>query len=152
MAIRLFRPTQKDLVARKVTELPTGLFAHKDYLARAPSSIADLTNQMLIGFDRNPGLIDAYRSFGLELFASNFAIRCDNDMAEINAVCAGIGIGPLHVGMATKWPSIEQVLPDLQIPSCEYWLACHPDVRHNKRIRVVMDFLASALKTPYKSV
>lgn len=151
IAIRLFRPTQNDLVARKVTELPMGLFAHQDYLARhpAPRSIDDLRHHVLLGQDRNPSLIGAYRAAGLELTPTDFAFRCDNDVAEINAVRAGIGIGPLHVGMAKNWPSVIQVLPALPIHSFELWLACHADVRHNKRIRLVMDYLASKMRTPY---
>jgi DNA-binding transcriptional LysR family regulator len=151
IAIRLFRPTQNDLVARKVTELPMGLFAHEDYLARhpAPQSIDDLRHHVLLGQDRNPSLISAYRAAGLELTPTDFAFRCDNDVAGINAVRAGIGIGPLHVGMAKNWPSVVQVLPELPIHSFELWLACHADVRHNKRIRLVMDYLASKMRTPY---
>lgn len=151
IAIRLFRPTQNDLVARKVTELPMGLFAHENYLARhpAPHSIDDLRHHVLLGQDRNPSLIGAYRAAGLELAPTDFAFRCDNDVAEINAVRAGIGIGPLHVGMAKNWPSVVQVLPDLPIHTFELWLACHADVRHNKRIRLVMDYLASKMRTPY---
>lgn len=42
-----------------------------------------------------------------------------------------------------------QVLPDIPVPTLELWLACHADVRHNERIRLVMDFLAEALRKPY---
>ncbi len=153
IAIRLFRPTQNDLVARKVTELPMGLFASKGYLSRhpAPEKLDDLRQHVLIGQDRTPTLIGAYRAAGRELAPSDFAFRCDNDVAEINAVRSGIGIGPLHVGMAAHWPEIEQVLPDLPVPPFELWLACHADVRHNKRIRLIIDFLADRLKEPYST-
>lgn len=135
----------------KVTELPMGLFAHEDCLARhpAPQSIDDLRRHVLLGQDRNPSLIAAYRAAGLELAPTDFAFRCDNDVAEINAVRAGIGIGPLHVGMAKNWPSVIQVLPELPIHTFELCLACHADVRHNKRIRLVMEYLASKMKAPY---
>lgn len=151
IAIRLLRPTQSDLVARMVTELPMGLFAHESYLSRypAPKSLNDLKQHVLIGQDRSSSLIDAYAAAGLELLPSDFSLRCDNDVVEINAVRSGIGIGPLHVGMANQWPSVLQVLPDLGVPPFELWLACHSDIRHNKRIRLVMDFLAEILKTPY---
>jgi DNA-binding transcriptional LysR family regulator len=153
IAIRLFRPTQNDLVARKVTELPMGLFAHKRYLARhpEPKSLGDLRHHVLLGQDHNPSLIGAYQAVGLELAPTDFAFRCDNDIAEINAVRAGIGIGPLHVGMAKNWPSIVQVLPNIPIHTFELWLACHADVLHNKRIRLVMDYLAANLKLPYEA-
>ena len=56
IAIRLFRPTQNDLVARKVTNLPMGLFARERYLSRqpAPRLLNDLRQHILIGQDRNP--------------------------------------------------------------------------------------------------
>ena len=152
IAIRLFRPTQNDLVARKVTMLPMGLFADESYLSRRalPKSVVDLKQHILIGQDRNSSLIGAYNAVGLDLAPGDFAFRCDNDVAEINAVRSGIGIGPLHVGMAARWPTVVQVLPDLPVPSLELWLACHADVRYNKRIRLVMDFLATRLKAPYE--
>ena len=130
-----------------------GLFAHESYLSRylVPKSLSDLWQHVLIGQDRDPSLIGAYRAAGLELAPPDFAFRCDNDVAEINAVRSGIGIGPLHVGMAARWHSIVQVLPDLPIPPFELWLACHADVRHNKRIRLVMDHLAAKLKSPYEA-
>jgi DNA-binding transcriptional LysR family regulator len=153
IAIRLFRPAQNDLIARKIVDLPLGLFAHETYLARspAPQTAADLRDHVLVGQDRNTGLISAYEAAGVALRPNDFGFRCDNDIAEINAVRAGIGIGPLHTGMASNWSDVTQVLPDIPVPPLELWLACHADVRHNKRIRVVMDFLAEKLQSPYVS-
>tara|TARA_R110002073_G_scaffold35973_20_gene105046 strand:- start:1104 stop:1997 length:894 start_codon:yes stop_codon:yes gene_type:complete len=151
IAIRLFRPEQNDLIARKIVDLPLGLFAQDAYLERhpAPRTVNDLKDHLLIGQDRNTGLISAYEVAGIALRPNDFGFRCDNDIAEINAVRAGIGVGPLHTGMASKWSDVTQILPDIHVPALELWLACHADVRHNKRIRVVMDFLAKKLKTPY---
>lgn len=153
IAIRLFRPEQNDLIARKIVDLPLGLFAHDAYLERhpAPRTVNDLKDHLLIGQDRNTGLIGAYNDAGVALRPNDFGFRCDNDIAEINAVRAGIGIGPLHTGMASQWSDVTQILPDIPVPALELWLACHADVRHNKRIRVVMDFLAEKLRSPYGS-
>jgi DNA-binding transcriptional LysR family regulator len=152
IAIRMFRPTQNDLVARKVRDLPLGLFAHESYLERrsVPQTLEDLNRHVLVGQDRDPSLIAAFGAVGLRLVPSGFQFRCDSFISGISAVRAGIGIGPLHVGMANLWPEVVQVLPDLRVPSLELWLACHADVRHNKRIRMVMDFLAKNLKSPYR--
>lgn len=151
IAVRMFRPTQNDLVARKIIDVPLGLFAHRSYLERHPSprSVDDLRSQVLLGQDRNPSLISAYNALGMELTPNNFQFKCDNNIATINAIRSGIGIGPLHIGMAKQWPDLVQVLPTLPVPSLELWLACHADVRHNKRIRMVMDYLAIQLKRPY---
>ncbi|GAA6208009.1 LysR family transcriptional regulator [Cognatishimia sp. WU-CL00825] len=151
IAIRMFRPTQNDLIARKVTDLPMGLYAHKNYLDRndAPQTLAALKQHVLIGQDRSPTLIAAFHSAGIDLTRGDFNFRCDDDVAALHAVRAGIGIGPLHTGMAARWPDLVRILPQLDIPPLQLWLACHADVRHNKRIRLVMDFLAQKLSSPY---
>ena len=48
IAVRMFRPTQNDLVARKIRDLPLGLYAHKSYLERHPNprTVDDL-NQLI---------------------------------------------------------------------------------------------------------
>ena len=154
VAIRMFRPKQNDLVARKIMDLPMGLYAHQSYIDRhpAPRSVDDLNAHVLLGQDRNPSLLAAYQSLGMSLTVGSFQFRTDNNIATINAVRAGIGIGPLHEGMARLWPDMVRVLPDLQVPPLELWLACHADVRHNRRIRLVLDFLADRLKSPYASL
>ena len=153
IAVRMFRPTQNDLMARKIRDVPLGLFAHKSYFARhpVPATLDELARHVLLGQDRNPSLIAAYEAIGLRLEPDQFPFRCDNNIATISAIRAGIGIGPLHVGMAALWPDIVQVLPDLPVPSLELWLACHADVRHNRRIRLAMDFLAERMRSPYKN-
>ncbi len=152
IAIRMFRPTQNDLVARKIIDVPLGLFAHRSYLERrpAPQSVDDLNEHVLLGQDRNPSLMNAYNALGMTLTPNSFQFRTDNNIATINAIRAGVGIGPLHIGMAKLWPDVTQILPDLPVPSLELWLACHADVRHNKRIRLVMDFLAQRMKSLYE--
>lgn len=152
IALRMFRPRQNDLVARKIRDVPLGLYAHQSYLERhaAPRSVDDLGAHVLLGQDRNPSLIAAYGAVGLSLVPQSFQFRCDSNIATINAIRAGIGIGPLHVGMAGLWPDVMPVLPGLNIPSFELWLACHADVRHNKRVRLVMAFLAEQLRDPYR--
>lgn len=154
IAVRMFRPTQNDLVARKIIDVPLGLFAHESYFERhpRPQSVDDLNEHVLLGQDRNPSLINAYNALGMSLTPSSFQFRTDNNIATVNAIRSGIGIGPLHIGMTKLWPDVVQVLPDLPVPSLELWLACHADVRHNKRIRMVMDFLAERLKSPYQTI
>ncbi len=154
IAIRMFRPTQNDLVARKVTDLPMGLFAHQRYLDRhpAPAAPADLKGHVLIGLDRDPGLVNAYAASGITVAPEDFLFRSDSNIAGIQAVRAGIGIGPLHVGMAANWPNLVQILPDLPIAPLPVWLACHASLRHATRVRIVLDALAERLKSPYAAL
>lgn len=151
IAIRMFCPTQNDLIARKVREVPMGLFAHANYLAArdVPQTLEDLKAHVLIGEDRSQSLIAAFRAMGVEVLPAQFQFRCDSNVACLHAVRAGIGIGPLHIEMAARWPDVRQVLPDLAIPPLELWLASHADLKTNRRIRLVMDYLGERLASPY---
>ncbi len=151
IAIRMFRPTQNDLVARRITKLPLGLFAHEDYLKEkpAPKSLTDLRDHVFVGFDRGTSLIEAARAMGVTFAPSDFKIRCDNILTHLWAIRTGAGIGVTHFGLANRFNGVRQVLPDLPLPDLDLWVACHADVRYNKRVRKVMDFLGECLKDPY---
>jgi DNA-binding transcriptional LysR family regulator len=99
--------------------------------------------------DRETGLIDAARAFGETLTPGDFAFRCDNILTHIESIRSGVGVGVTHQGLAALWPDVDQVLPEIHLPNLDLWVACHSEVRHNKRIRAVMDFLGEALKRPY---
>lgn len=151
VAIRMFRPKQNDLVARKVAELPLGFYAHQSYLAAQgrPHDIAALSSHRLIGFDDETAMISVGKTFGIDLAKSDFVFRCDNILAQIHMIRAGLGIGLTHKGLAGHWPQVEPVLEHIELPSLELWMVCHSDVRHNKRIRQIMDFLGKQLRSPY---
>ncbi len=151
VAIRMFRPTQNDLVAKKVAALPLGFYAHRNYLSAngRPCTATELLNHRLIGFDRDTSMIEAAKMLDLSLKTSDFAFRCDNILAHIQAIRAGIGIGLTHKGLAEHWTEVEPVLDNIELPTLDLWIVCHSDVRHNKRIRQVMDFLGQHLKSPY---
>ena len=151
VAIRMFRPTQNDVVARKITELPLGLYAHRDYLSEwgVPQSLDDLEEHRFIGLDRETALIDAAKSLGKAFTPSDFVFRSDNIISHMEAIRSGVGIGVTHQGFATCWQDVDRVLDHIDLPPLELWIACHSDVRHNKRIRKVMDFLGRSLKSPY---
>ena len=85
-----------------------------------------------------------------ETFArEDFAFRSDNILAHVEAIRGGLGVGVTHQGLAETWPGVERVLPDDPIPNLDLWIAAHADVRYNRRVRLMMDFLADVLKSPY---
>ncbi|MGJ5222331.1 LysR family transcriptional regulator, partial [Bradyrhizobium oligotrophicum] len=55
IAVRMIRPKQDGLVARRLGHIPLGLYAHRDYIARfgLPDTIAALAAHHVIGFDRD---------------------------------------------------------------------------------------------------
>ncbi|RWL80455.1 MAG: LysR family transcriptional regulator [Mesorhizobium sp.] len=148
IAIRMVRPAQNELVARKVTDIPLCLCAASVYLDRRgrPEKPADLTDHALVGFDRSDEIIRGFTSFGIPVGRSHFRFRTDNQIVLWEAVRTGNGIGLGQEPLADRDPDLEKLLPDVPLPVLPVWLAMHRDVRTSMRIRRVADFLHEELK------
>jgi DNA-binding transcriptional LysR family regulator len=146
IAVRMMRPTQVGLVARKIGDIPLGLYASPTLLKTlpAPRSLADLIDRArLIGQDRETIIVDALAALGVA-GTPRFVIRSDNDAAQLAAVRAGLGIGICQRPLAMHDARLHPVLPDLNM-SIDCWLAMHEDLRAQPRARAVFDHLAAAL-------
>jgi DNA-binding transcriptional LysR family regulator len=146
IAVRTGRQTQKALVARRLGAASIGLFAHPRYLARhgTPNSMQGLMGHRLIGFDRDDTSFRAARSSGPPITRDTFTFRTDNDLAQIAAIRAGLGIGGMQARLASR-DNLVPILPDVLQFQVEYWLIMHEDLKTMKRVRLLFDFLAGAL-------
>ncbi|ARP63147.1 LysR family transcriptional regulator [Mesorhizobium sp. WSM1497] len=148
IAIRMVKPAQNELMARKVCDIELCACAAKSYLDRRgrPLKPADLVDHDLVGFDRGDEIIRGFTRHGIPVTRSSFRFRADNQIVLWEAVRAGNGIGLGQEPLADRDPLIEKVLPDLPLPVLPVWLAMHRDVRTSVRIRRVVDFLHEELK------
>ncbi|MDJ0685997.1 MAG: LysR family transcriptional regulator [Alphaproteobacteria bacterium] len=151
VALRMFRPTQNDLVGRKIADIRRGFFASKRYLDKygRPDNFADLGRHRLIGFDRETIHIDTVRALGVTVSPQDFAFRSDTIVAQLEALKVGLGIGILHQRLAARMEGVEQVLKTADLPTVPLWIVCHTEVRYNRRIRLLVEFLADRLKALY---
>ena len=148
IAIRMVRPEQGTLVAKKIGSVDVGAYAHRSYLGRrsAIRAPADLLQHDLIGNDTDTSILRGFQSLGYAVGPQAFALRTDDLVVQWQAVRAGLGIGFVAGYMARTEPDVVQVLQGLlPIPDLPMWLAVHREIRTNRRIRAVYDFLAAAL-------
>lgn len=147
IAVRMVRPQQAALVARRIGAIGIGLYAKRDYLARHgnPSGVGELFAHTVIGVDRNNAALEAIRIGGEPVSRELFSYRCDSDVGQLAAVRAGVGIGICQHGVAARDPDLVPVLPDLFDLSLDMWLAMHEDLRHSRRVRLLFDHLAAEL-------
>lgn len=148
IAVRMVEPKQDALVARSVGDVMIGMFAHRDYLAThgTPRTLDDLTGHALIGYDQQTTGVRALRQLGLPLRREMFAYRTDSDLAQLNAIRAGVGIGLCQIGLARRHDALERLLPDILTFPLPTWIVMHEDLRGIARMRVVFDGLAAGLK------
>ena len=147
IAVRMVRPTQDALVARKIGETRLKLYAHRRYLDRfgTPDSVEALVGAHLIGFDRDDHSARAVAEGVLPITRDLFRFRCDNDAAQMAAMNAGLGIGAMKTAVAHRNPDLVAVLADKITFKLDVWLAVHEDQRDQPAIRVVFDSLADRL-------
>jgi DNA-binding transcriptional LysR family regulator len=148
IAIRMLRPDQSTLVARKIGMVRLCICAHKDYLARHPPlrQAADLLAHTLIGSDTDTAILDGFKALGHPVARTQFALRCDDFVVQWQAVRAAMGVGFAAEYMLRTDPQVLAVLGgQLQIPPLPMWLAVHREIRTNRRMRAVFDFLAQSL-------
>jgi DNA-binding transcriptional LysR family regulator len=148
LALRMARPPQAALVARRVGTVGIGLYAHRRYVDAfgLPRSVEELLRHPLIGFDRDDS---AWRSIAdaspLPVTRELFAFRSDNDLAQLAALRAGLGIGGCQHGIARRERDLVPVLPRSLAFSLEMWLALHEDLGASRRVRLLFDHLAGEL-------
>jgi DNA-binding transcriptional LysR family regulator len=147
IAIRMVRPTQQDLVARKIADIPLGLCAAHSYLDQRgrPNGLEDLLSHDLVGFDRSDLILNGLAAYGMRLARDRFRMRTDSQIVYWQSVCAGNGIGFGQAPLIARTPVVEALLPEIKPPPLPMWLTMHSDVRSNPRIRRAADFLGEAL-------
>jgi DNA-binding transcriptional LysR family regulator len=147
VAVRMVRPTQSGLFARRIGAARIGLYAHRDYLARCgePRSLADLASHCVIGFDRDNRSFRGAGDFAKRLTREDFGFRCDNDLAQLAALRAGVGVGGCQENIARRTPELAAVLPNTIQYALEVWLVMHEDSKATRRVRLLFDRLAAGL-------
>jgi len=151
IAIRMFRPTQLELITRKVGETPIVCTAHADYLDRrgTPTEIAELYAHDLIGFDRSDLVIATARNLGFELSRNDFVLRSDDQTLFFEMIRAGLGIGFAQAILVEKTEGLTPLLPQLAIPPLEMWLTTHRELFTSTRIRAIYDRLGELLRIQF---
>lgn len=145
LAVRMYRPTQNDLIAKKVADLPLGIYASRDYLTRygMPEGPQDLVDHTIIGYDRSTLIIDGMRQMGMAVDRSFFAFRSDDQVVCWRMVQAGMGIGFGQQSIAAGDPNIVAVWPQMEVGSLPVWLTAHQELRMSPRVRASFDHLAT---------
>ena len=148
IAVRMARPSQKALIARRVGIVKIGLFAHRSYveahgLPRAPS---DFPQHRLIGFDRDMFILRTTGGAAASLRRKDFAVRTDSIAAQIAMLRAGLGVTACQVNVARRDPNLVPVLAKEMSFQREVWLVTHPDLKNVRRVRLLFDHLARGLK------
>jgi DNA-binding transcriptional LysR family regulator len=152
IAVRMARPTQAALIAKRIGAVPLRLYAHRRYVeARGmPTTLAEAAKSA-IGFDRDMQIQRYLQERQIPLGRESFAFRSDQDLAQLAALRAGYGVGACQAPIARRDADLVPVLEDEFRVEMEVWVAMHEDLKASRRMRLMFDWLVEGLSAYVRS-
>ncbi|MEL6503562.1 MAG: LysR family transcriptional regulator [Pseudomonadota bacterium] len=152
IAIRAVRPTDPDLVGRKIWTDRAHLYGAKAYLDRVgdPKNPEELAKLNHIGFRENAGYQGGLNAFGVPVTEANFPLRCADQLIQWPMIRQGLGIGVMVERIGDAEPLVRRAAPWLPPFEFDVWLVAHREVRTSRRVRIVFDHLAHALERAHR--
>ncbi|MDC5856567.1 LysR family transcriptional regulator [Vibrio europaeus] len=147
IALRYKRPTDLDLIAKKVGHETVYLYGHKDlvknFQGKSPNDVANVS---ILGFDQEEYLRQHLISSGWDLIHNPFTLTCNNQLVQWQLVQFTRSLILLPEHIARKNPDLRIAFKDHFQPfELDAWLVCHRELHTSKRVRIVFDFLAKYL-------
>jgi DNA-binding transcriptional LysR family regulator len=150
VAIRLHRPSQSDLIQRKLFNVHNHFYASQAYVTQhgAPASVEELDDHRIISFGEPVpsylGDINYLERLGrTDGNPRRAALKVNAIYGMMQAARAGIGIAMLPDYVAEHESSLERVMTGIELPSYEAYFVYPPALKNSKRVGVFRDFLVS---------
>ena len=151
VAIRVARPTQPDLIQRRLMTVHTHIYGSTDYLARhgTPSSVEDLEHHRLIAYGHGaPVPVDSLnwvltvgRDEDDPRPARQATLSINNVFGMLRAAESGLGLASLPDYLGASSSVLQRVLADIEGPSFTAYFVYPEELKTSKRVSVFGDFL-----------
>jgi DNA-binding transcriptional LysR family regulator len=146
VAVRMIKPEQPVLVARRVGLLPWGLFASESYLHRRGTPPADLAGHDIIGYEapllRSPGAV----WLAEHAKEARAALRTNNVLAAVECAGGGLGIAAVPEFMTRRDGRLSRIRRPSEMDGSPVFLVAHGDVAKIPRVRATIEGLARSLR------
>jgi DNA-binding transcriptional LysR family regulator len=148
IAIRGGTPGSGALVARKIAEVPWGIYASRAFVERngRPETPCDIERFMVVDFSDDLENVSAVRWMRSHASQAKIAARCANVPSAHLAVKSGAGLAALPSVYVEKDADLVNMfgsLPELNYPM---FLVTHKDIRKRPRVNAFFKFCLRELK------
>ena len=140
LALRMGRPRQKGVVARRLAVIAFGLYGSRDYLARCAEDARDF-----LGFDNSLEHLPQQRWLRTLAGDRGLALQANDVTTLLTAVRAGLGLAILPCIMARGDADLVSVPTRLPPLHRELWLAFHRDIGRSPAVRAVIDRITAIM-------
>jgi len=139
VAVRLVKPSQADLVVRKLGTYAYALYASPSYLAGRTAPRTDLAAHDVMGFDEELSAIP--EAVWLSERTRRYVLRSNSFYVLERAAMAGAGMAVLPCFMADAREDLVRVDPTEDVSSRDLWIVVHAELAAHARVRTVADFV-----------
>jgi DNA-binding transcriptional LysR family regulator len=152
VAIRLRRPTQPDLIQRKLFTVHHHVYASTDYVKHygIPKSVEDLDKHRIVSFGETEGYLtnlNWLETVGREEAAPRkAALRVNNAYGVRRAVQAGAGIGSVADYMVAPDMNLVTIDLPLEAPQFDTYFVYPEELKETKRVTAFRDFIVGKAK------
>lgn len=149
IALRSFRPTQPDLIAKKLLDDPVWLYGTNQYLEpfREFKSLKESNSVQVIAFDKTDLFLDILNKRGFDLTKNNMPIVSHSQLIHFELVKKHLGLGLFPQDIGDSEPNFirafESFGPVMTVP---LWLVCHRELHTNLRVKRVFQIIADAFQ------
>ncbi len=150
VAVRLFRPSESNLVIRQLGKIEMGLFAARSYIDTFgyPTQPGELSQHRVISYGEQLATMPENLWLMEHTSPAAQVLNSDSTSTRLKATHAGVGISIQPRMFVKTNPQLVPLLEDLTLPAHEMWLVYHKDLRQIARLRAVVNFIASHLTAP----
>lgn len=145
IALRSLRPTEADLIARKIVDEPIWLYGRHDYVQQLRQSAQQ--RPRIIAFDHQPRFLQVLNDAGWNVQEDDICLRTTFQMLQWQMVKEGMGLAMLPEAIGDAEPQFRRAFAErgalLQVP---LWLVSHRELRTSPRVRRVFDLLGHYLQ------
>lgn len=148
VAIRFARPTQGNVIVRKIGDMAYGLYASQAYLAvrGAPEEPGRLAGHQVIGFSLSESPLGPVWWMSRAEQGASVVMRSNAVAVRAEAARQGLGLTALPCIVGDQDPLLMRVGQAEDVGALELWLVTHNDSAHVGRVRDAMDFVVNCAK------
>jgi DNA-binding transcriptional LysR family regulator len=147
IALRHIRPTQQELICRRVGVVRMNAFAAEGYLRdRGRLSRCAVEGHRLIDSLDGKDFLDVLRGQGFSLAANQVVFRSDSLACQKSAAKAGWGIGAFPEASVLPADGLFPALTEGDPVEIPVWLVARPEVRENRTMKTLFDGIGRSME------
>ncbi|MBT4890582.1 MAG: LysR family transcriptional regulator [Rhodospirillales bacterium] len=151
IAIRPRRPTDETMIGRKIAQSKWGFYGNATFSDRLGliENPDTLSKEPFIVWSGNPLAKETEHWLRKEIPDLNVVCKSSSLISNAQMASLGTGMTMLPCMVGETWPDLNLICSPLQSEEedpGEFWLVIHEDMRHNARVRALLEHMAVCAK------